>query len=36
MQTLSGVTFGVMVQPLAQLTQVEIDNGMTELPIADH
>jgi len=25
MQTISGLTFGVMVQPLAQLSQIEID-----------
>ena len=32
MQTMSGITFGVMVQPLASFTQVEINNGQTTIP----
>jgi hypothetical protein len=32
MQTLSGLTFGVMVQPLAALSQLELNNGLEPLP----
>lgn len=36
MQILSGLTFGVMVQPLAALSQIEIDQGLQSIPTIDH
>ncbi len=35
-QTISNVPFGFCVQPLAELTQMEYQYEMTDVPIADH
>ena len=36
MQTLSGLNLGVMIQPLASLSQIEIDHGAQEPPLVDN
>lgn len=36
MQVLSGLTFGVMVQPLAAISQLEVDSGLEAIPEVDN